>query len=504
MMAAQVCCVDHERPGTKSIGGRWFCDDHYTKATYKRSGFWRTGLVAVVGLLIFVAIVVALDTYLAPQLGGIPLLVAGLVLALVPAVLWLLFFYQQDRLEPEPVGNVARMFVIGLALAGAIGVPLTDDLFQVQSWLYASGTTTTVLASIFVIGAVEAFTIYATVRYFIFHTPEFDERTDGVIYGTAAGLGYATALNVAFILSNGGSALGSGEVFVAEVALAHAAIGGLLGYFLGRAKLEQEPIWWMPLGVVLAAVLNGLFQVARGELDPSTVSFTSAGAGLPSFTGLLVAGAMAVVIAGVVSYLINRDIARSLTGKQPAVTVDPMVGDRRAGLAVLGTMAALLLVGALAWYQAAGRSVPVQAAGLQGSYPAQFTDSTAEGELLRLSDNFGTSAEFVVTQPVLEGAVSADAIASTLAAERGTTFDMYKVLSSDTVVVNGYTALQQEFAYVDGNGLTGAAPEVLQGLDYIFVENGQPYVVTLITTPDEQAEVEPLFARFLNSLSFGS
>jgi hypothetical protein len=50
---------------------------------------------------------------------------AAVPLALVPAALWLIFFYQQDRLEPEPVGNVVRMFVIGLALAGAIGIPLT-------------------------------------------------------------------------------------------------------------------------------------------------------------------------------------------------------------------------------------------------------------------------------------------------------------------------------------------------------------------------------------------
>jgi hypothetical protein len=110
----------------------------------------------------------------------------------------------------------------------------------------------------------------------------------------------------------------------------------------------------------------------------------------------------------------------------------------------------------------------------------------------------------VVTQPALEGEVTAEAVASQLAADRSTDFDLFKVLSSDTVVINGRTALAQEFAYVDGNGLTGAAPEVHQGLDYIFIENGQPYVVTMLTTPDEQAEVEPLFARFLNSLSFGS
>jgi hypothetical protein len=213
---------------------------------------------------------------------------------------------------------------------------------------------------------------------------------------------------------------------------------------------------------------------------------------------------MAVVIAGVASYLINRDIARSLGDKQPPATVDPTVGDRQSNLAVWATFGLLLLVGAATWYMATGRSTPVAAGGLTGSYPAQFSDSTGEGELLRLSDTLGTSAEFVVTQPVLEGEVSAEAVASQLAAERSTDFDLYKVLSTDAVVVNGRNALSQEFAYVDANGLTGAAPEVQQGLDYIFVENGQPYVVTMLTTPDEQADVEPLFARFLNSLSFGS
>ena len=113
-MAAQICCVDQERPGTHTIAGRWFCEEHYKKATYNRGGVWRTGIIAIVGLLLFVAAVVALDTFAKPQMGGVVLVLVGLVLALVPAAVWLVFFYVQDRLEPEPVGNVIRMFVIGL------------------------------------------------------------------------------------------------------------------------------------------------------------------------------------------------------------------------------------------------------------------------------------------------------------------------------------------------------------------------------------------------------
>ena len=500
-MAAQICCVDQVRPGTHAIAGRWFCDEHFKKATYARAGFWRTGLIAIIGLLVFVAAVVALDAALQPQLSGAVLVLTGILLALVPATLWLVFFYQQDRLEPEPVGNVARMFVIGLALAGAIGIPLTDQLFAVQNWVY-NDPATTWLASIFVTGAVEAFIIFATVRYFIFDSPEFDERTDGVIYGTAAGLGYATALNLQFILANGGSALGSGEVFVAEVALAHAAIGGLLGYFLGRAKLEQDPIWWLPVGVLLAAVLNGLFLVLRGQLDTSTWDFAGQGGSLPTFSGLLLAGGLAIIITALVSWLMNRDIARSLGNKQPDVKQDPTIGDRQSSYAAIGTFAACLLVGALVANNALNRTESFNVAGFTGSVPSGFGIATTDADAYRVIDTLGTGAEFAIQTPAIEANWDASDVATFLAGERASDFDLYKILSSGQTTVNGKPAYTQEFAYVDNNGLTGAAPEVHEGVDYILVENGRAVVVTLLTTPDDLADVEPQFAQFLNSLKF--
>ena len=168
-MAEQLCCVDHTRPGTKAIAGRWFCEEHYAKASYKRAGVWRSAGVAVVGLLVFVGAVFGLDAAFKPNLSGASLLLTGVILALVPAALWLFFFYQQDRLEPEPVGQVARMFVLGLAFAGALGIPLTEGLFRVSEWLYRD-TLTTWLGSIFLVGGIQAFVVYAVVRYFVFDT----------------------------------------------------------------------------------------------------------------------------------------------------------------------------------------------------------------------------------------------------------------------------------------------------------------------------------------------
>ena len=502
MAVAQVCCVDNERPGTHTLGGRWFCEEHYKKATYHRKGVWRSGVILIVGLAIFVAAVVAVDQLVKPQLAGVVLVLVGLVLALVPAVVWQVFFYIQDQLEPEPVGDVVKMFVIGLALAGAIGLPLTNQLFAVQTWIYRSPLTTW-LASIFINGAVEAFTVYATVRYFMFDEPEFDERTDGVIYCTAAALGYATAFNLQFILSNGGAALGSTEIFVTAVAMAHAAFGGLMGYFLGRAKLEHDPIWWLPLGLTLTALLNGLFLIVRGTVVTSTLQFAGPGPALPSFNGLILAGALALVVTVLVSYLIRRDIDRSLEDKQPPVIHDPVVRKREANYATIGVFAVMLVIGGLAWSGAENQSTAFNVSGIQGSYPAYYSVATQPGDVLRVADTFGTGSEFVISTTALTAGQDATAVADQLAGTRSTSFNLYKVLSTGHAPVGGQTALTQRFAYVDANGLTGAVPQVHQGIDYIFVDsNGKATVVTLVSTPDELPTVQPLFANFLNSLKF--
>ena len=497
-MAAQLCCVDRERPGTKTLGGRWFCDEHYAKATYKRSGVWRSELLGIVALVIFVVAVFALDAALKPDFSRVTLMLVGVVLALVPAALWMFVFYRQDRLEPEPVGHVVRMFVVGLALASAIGIPITNQLFRVDEWLYRD-TLTNIFGSVFLIGGVEAFIVYATVRYFIFDSAEFDERTDGVVYGTAAGLGYATALNLQFILGSGGAALGVGEVSVATVALAQAAFGGLLGYFLGRAKLEQEPMWWLPVGLVLTAILNGAFNLLRGQIDTGALGAAS---DLSSFTGLALAGGLAAIVAVVIYALVNRDIARILSGKQQAAAGDPTVGDRRANFVTVGAFVVLLVAGGLVWNNAVHSRTAFDTAGFRGEYPSTFGAATREGDVLRVADLLGTGAEFAISTRPLEGGADAKAVAAQLGGERSTDYAVYKVTDTSNVTVNGKAALRQHFALVDSAELSGALPQVLEGFDYIFVEGGRAVVVTLLAPTDSLADVEPQFNRFLNGLSF--
>ncbi len=475
--------------------------DRYAKAAQTRSGVWRSAVVTLIVLLVFVAAVVAIEIALQPQLSGIGLLAAGVVLAVVPAVLWLIFFYLQDRVEPEPVGHVAQMFVIGLALAGAIGVPLSDQVFRTQDWLFRD-LGSTLIGAVFVRGAIETFIVYAAVRYFMFDSPEFDERTDGVIYGMAAGLGYATAANLQFILASGGAALGGAEVYVVEVALAYAAFGGLLGYFLGHAKMQRDPIWWLPLGFVITAALNGLFLMLRGQLESGSISVGAQAGGLPSLTGLLLAGALAIVVTAVVAWLIQRDVSASSGGTGLKAAEDAAIGDRQANLATVGVFAVMLIIGVIGWNGAVNGVTAFENDGIRGAYPAYFSAATGTGEVMRAADRTGTGAEFVVRRIELPAGKDIKAVMSILAAERAANNLMYKVVRTGEESIQGRAATIQEFAWVDQGGLTGAVPQVFQGTDYLFVSGDKVVIATLIATPDTIGAVQPLFERFVSSLSF--
>jgi RsiW-degrading membrane proteinase PrsW (M82 family) len=310
-MPEQPCCICGKK-GAKTIGGRWFCAEHHGRATHERRGSWRSILALVAALVVFVGAVYALDAIIEPAFTPSTLILTGVILALVPAGIWLLFFYQQDRLEPEPAGNVLGVFALGALLAAAVGVPVVESLFRVSRWLYADALTT-ILGSILVVGFTQEFLKYAAVRYSIYRTSEFDEPTDGIIYATAAGLGYATVLNIQFVVANGGVDLGAGVIRMAVVTLAQASFAGITGYFLGRAKFESEPLWWMPLGISLAAVANGLFNWLRGQVTQGRINLSGGTAN--AWLGLVLAAVVALAVMGLLVWLIRRNIKTALAGK---------------------------------------------------------------------------------------------------------------------------------------------------------------------------------------------
>jgi RsiW-degrading membrane proteinase PrsW (M82 family) len=270
-----------------------------------RRSLWAAGIGQILALLVFVAVVTIITRFLPASLSGGGLLLAGIVLALIPAIIWLAFFYQQDRLEPEPKAHVVGVFILGALVASGAGIPLLRDLFRVNDWLYTDPVTH-ILGSILVVGFTQEFLKYAVVRHSVYNAAEFDERVDGIIYATAASLGFATMLNFDYVVSRGGVDLGVGVMRITVTALAHASISGVMGYFLGQAKFEHTPAYYLPGGIVLASVLNGLFFWAQ---DMVTVREMT----IHPFNGLVLAIIIAAILLGVVFWLIRRAQAETLS-----------------------------------------------------------------------------------------------------------------------------------------------------------------------------------------------
>ncbi len=252
------------------LGHRVYCARHFALVNKSHSGFWRAGLIQIAGVGVFSGVVAFLAGLL-PPLSGTPLVLVGLLLAIVPAVVWLIFFYRQDRLEPEPKARIAQVFVLALLLADVVGIRLIRDWMRLPEWA-TFDTTTSLLASILVIGFTYQAIAYIAVRAVVYATSEFDERMDGIVYGTVAGLGVATLVNLRYIIENGGVALAPGVIRVTTTSLALASFSGLMGYFMAQAKFEHKPAWWVPLGLVVAAVLNGLFSWLISEVSAAGLS----------------------------------------------------------------------------------------------------------------------------------------------------------------------------------------------------------------------------------------
>jgi RsiW-degrading membrane proteinase PrsW (M82 family) len=301
------CCICEEpvEEPYNILGGRLYCARHFALVNKPHTGFWRAGVIQILGMAVFSLIVAAIAGNLG-SLDRTALLLIGLFLAIVPSGLWLWYFYRQDRLEPEPKTYIGLVFAAALILTDFLALRLINDWFQVNLWA-STNTLTSLGAAILIKGFILQACMYLAVRL-VYTGGEFDERMDGIVYGTVAGLGVATLLNLHFVIDNEGVALAPGVIDVVTTALAQASFGGLMGWFMAEAKFTQRRVWFVPIGFALAAILNGLFSWLIGEVS-------AAGLEVQPIRSLLLGLAVALVTFGVLVWLMNRSTEVTLRRK---------------------------------------------------------------------------------------------------------------------------------------------------------------------------------------------
>src|SRR6478736_2616647 len=234
-----------------------------------------TKFLLIAGLVGFVVV-----AWLAELVAGLhhpvdlgPLLAA--LMACIPALFWLGFFYLMDRHEPEP-----KQLVVGVCVLGALIAAPLADFVQYQAVppiaLEIHGLSPFsldhILYAVLVAGLAQEMCKYAVVRYTIYMSREFDEPMDGIVYMMACGTGFAVWINYHRLSGQGHQAhLSTGAAQAVVTTLAHASFAGALGYVMGRAKFSRRsaPVrgTLLFLGLLGAAVLNGQFAIVENWIE---------------------------------------------------------------------------------------------------------------------------------------------------------------------------------------------------------------------------------------------
>ena len=212
------------------------------------------------------------------------------VLGLAPGLLYLWLIYRGNKYRPDPKGLVIRTFLFGMVAIIPVMFVETGLLlpyifthleelrnFSIASFNHLSFGEMAYLAFI-VAGFTEELSKFLVVRISIYKSPYFDEPIDGLVYSSAAALGFASFENIGYLLSYGWQ---TALVRAPITTLAHVVFSAMWGYPLALKKLKaKNSTVFLWLGLMGAMTGHGLFDFLAFQ---QTDSFTN----IPILLGMI-------------------------------------------------------------------------------------------------------------------------------------------------------------------------------------------------------------------------
>lgn len=237
--------------------------------------------------------------------------VAGLFVAIAPVVALLLVFRRADAARPEPKREVVATMALGFFVCVPAAAVEVAEKQLLGRWALAGGR----FLDAYLVAALTEETAKMLVVFAWPWRRGFDEVMDGIVYTTAASLGFGLLENLIYIdarfaalfctvpgiapLCTGHNTAGSFEGVILGVVRAitavpmHAVASGILGYFLGRARFHDwspavdtfddlpdllpqavpRKAAWVLLGVGAAVAVHGTYDWAVFAMGTRPVIF---------------------------------------------------------------------------------------------------------------------------------------------------------------------------------------------------------------------------------------
>jgi RsiW-degrading membrane proteinase PrsW (M82 family) len=221
-------------------------------------------------------------------------IVLSIFFATIPIVSYLFFVWWLDRYDREPVWLLLLTFAWG-ALGGVV-LAIVGSMAMDLSMGAIFGVNGDALDTVFIAPVVEEM-CKGLFLLVIFARRDFDNTTDGVVYGAAAGLGFAMTENFLYFTSaymQGGAGSWAETVVLRTLfsgvmhGFSTATLGASLGYIKyakGTIRKFVVPILGLCAAMSIHAFWNGSL-ILSGAVD-SMIPFGVAMVGIPVFGMLL-------------------------------------------------------------------------------------------------------------------------------------------------------------------------------------------------------------------------
>ena len=195
------------------------------------------------------------------------------LLATFPPLLVVYLIYKLDKYEKEPISQIIKVFFLGCLTVVPVLIiaSLRDPLYQSGLFdklisISGSGLLGVKEMSIFVyavigIALVEEFFKYLVLTKYIYPKDDFNEPMDGIVYGVTVSMGFAFVENLAYIyLYHPESGFQVALIRMVSAIPAHALMGVVMGYYVGKAKFSSNEKSMLLKGLLSAIILHGLYD----------------------------------------------------------------------------------------------------------------------------------------------------------------------------------------------------------------------------------------------------
>ncbi len=447
-----------------------------------KMGLWLSTFISMAGLLLIVLIAYLIENTISTNFNKTLLIIISVIIALIPPLLWLSIFYRQDRLNPEPKSFVFKTMLLGAIVQKAIYTPLVSLVFSGSN----NGITSIgsrLFVNIILIAIIQESLKLISVRYSIYPSKEFDEVIDGIIYGSALGLGFAAMTSIENIITSGGAMLTNVTALVVIETFAHASITGLSCYVLGVSKYSKFKIFRLPLAVIIASALNAITQFLLNAV-------VRRGFKINYILGLIPAAVVAFIVFGVLVYLSSKH------EKEDAGITRVPIEPKKALIGMIPVWVIFVITlgaGILVSNAALKNDVYTVDNIIEVNYPSNWIESKGETEIFKAADiNKSGGTNFISVKKVpLDSMINVETkteeeklqnAAAAWSIKAGRTNRFYQAENGYYLDTKGKETYIINYVYISNSKSVSSdinKPDIGYGRDVLSIVNNDLYIITL-------------------------